>query len=84
MTNEFSPDQEFAGTLFENYYKTYIQDIFNRKNRLLKLTAYLPQKILIKYNLNDIFIINGKEYRINSIKTNLLTNKTDLELIVKL
>lgn len=84
MTNEFSADSAFTGTLFENYYKTYIQDIFNRKNRLLKLKAYLPQKILINYNLNDIFVIDGKEYRINSIKTNLLTNKSDLELIVKI
>lgn len=84
MTNEFSGDSAFTGTLFENYYKTYIQDIFNKKNRLLKLKAYLPQKILIKYNLNDIFVIDGKEYRINSIKTNLLTNKSDLELIVKI
>ena len=84
MTNEFSGDSAFTGTLFENYYKTYIQDIFNRRNRLLKLKAYLPQKILINYNLNDVFVIDGKEYRINSIKTNLLTNKSDLELIVKI
>ena len=84
MTNEFTGDSTFTGTLFENYYKTYILDIFNKKNRLLKIKAYLPQKILIKYNLNDIFVIDGKEYRINSIKTNLLTNKSDLELIVKI
>jgi len=84
MTNEYTGTSDFTGTLFENYYKTYIENIFNRKNRLLKLKAYLPQKILINYNLNDIFVIDGKEYRINSIKTNLLTNKSDLELIVKL
>tara|TARA_R100000654_G_scaffold30491_1_gene55345 strand:+ start:493 stop:2577 length:2085 start_codon:yes stop_codon:yes gene_type:complete len=84
MTNEYTGTSDFTGTLFENYYKTYIENIFNARNRLLKLKAYLPQKILINYNLNDIFVINGKEYRINSIKTNLLTNKSDLELIVKL
>jgi len=38
------------------------------------------RKIILNYNLNDRFIINGKSYRINTIKTNLLTNKTDLEL----
>jgi hypothetical protein len=44
------------------------------------VSAYLPLNIILKYNLNDIFIIDKTEYRINSIKTNLLTNKSDLEL----
>ena len=33
--------------------------------------------------MNDTFVINNKPYRINKIKTNLLTNKTDLELYNK-
>tara|TARA_R110001632_G_scaffold205919_1_gene329734 strand:- start:120 stop:536 length:417 start_codon:yes stop_codon:yes gene_type:complete len=33
--------------------------------------------------MNDTFVINNKPYRINSVKTNLLTNKTDLELYNK-
>ena len=44
------------------------------------MTAYLPLRILLNYNLNDTFVIANKSYRINTIKTNLLTNKTDLEL----
>ena len=36
--------------------------------------------VVLNYRLNDIFIIGTTEYRINSIKTNLLTNKSDLEL----
>ena len=40
----------------------------------------MPLHILLNYNLNDRFIIGNKSYRINSIKTNLLTNKSSLEL----
>jgi hypothetical protein len=67
--------------LFSKYYLDYIQSIFDVKGRKLKVSAYLPLHILLKYKLNDRFIISGRSYRINSIKTNLLTNKSDLELI---
>lgn len=39
--------------------------------------------LITKYKLNDRFIINNTSFRINSIKTNLLTNKTQLELYNK-
>lgn len=77
--------QEIVGTnLFFNYYKDYVVSLFNLKGRKVKLSAYLPLHIILNYNLNDIFIISGKGYRINTIKTNLLTNKSDLELITNL
>ena len=81
MTNEFSPDQEFAGTLFENYYKTYIQDIFNQNNRLTKVKAFLPLKILLNLSLADRFDIINYRYKINSIKTNLATGESEIELL---
>ena len=67
--------------LFSKYYLDYVQSIFDVKGRKLKVSAYLPLHIILKYKLNDRFIISGRSYRINSIKTNLLTNKSDLELI---
>ena len=67
-------------SLFQNNYINYITSIFDKQARKTKVTAYLPLKILLQYQLNDIFIIANKSYRINTIKTNLLTNKTDLEL----
>ena len=68
-------------SLFENYYKNYIVDTFNAKRRLVKVKAYLPLRILLNYQLNDIFIINNREYIINSISTNLLTGESNLELL---
>ena len=69
-----------TNSLFQNNYIDYISNIFDSQARKLKVTAYLPLRILLNYNLNDTFIIANKSYRINTIKTNLLTNKTDLEL----
>ena len=68
-------------SLFENYYKNYIVDTFDRKRRLTKVTAYLPLKILLNYTLADRFIINNRKFKINSIKTNLQTGKSEIELL---
>ena len=48
---------------------------------LTELTTFLPLKILTKYRLNDIFIISGNKYRINTIQTNLNSGKSNLELL---
>ena len=69
--------------LFESEYYDYVETVFDPNSRMFKYTAYLPLSILLNYNLNDKFIIANKSFRINSIKTNLLTNKTDLELYNK-
>ena len=66
--------------LFQNGYLDYVHTVFDRNSRLVKVTAYLPLSLLIKLNMNDTLVINNKAYRVNSIKTNLLTNKSDLEL----
>jgi len=43
-----------------------------------------PADFLINYKLNDILIIQDKEFTINSISTNLKDGKSDLELLIKL
>ena len=68
-------------SLFENYYSNYIQDVFNLKRRIIKITAYLPLRILLNYNLSDTFIVSGVSYKINSITTNLENGKSELELL---
>lgn len=68
-------------SLFEENYKEYIKDVFNEKRRLTKVKAFLPLRILLKYTLADTFIIAGKQYKINSITTNLQTGESDMELL---
>ena len=68
-------------TLFLDYHSNYISDIFKKSNRLTKVTAYLPMRILLNYNLADRFIIHDQQYKINSITTNFKTGKSDIELL---
>jgi hypothetical protein len=70
-----------SNSLFKNFYKTYIEDAFNPKKRIFKLTAHLPNSILLSYNLNDRFQIGDKVFTINSIDTNLKTGESKLELL---
>jgi len=77
--------REVVGSnLYEEYYNDYVFSLFDRRGRTVKVSAYLPLHIILNYKLNDRFVISGKSYKINTIKTNLLTNKSDLELITEL
>ena len=67
--------------LFSEYYSNYISDVFDSKNRLSRLTAYLPAKILLNLSLADRLEINQKSYKINSISTDMENGKSELELI---
>ena len=76
------PDEETVEkNLFSEYYSNYISDVFDSKNRLSRLTAYLPAKILLNLSLADRLEINQKSYKINSISTDMENGKSELELI---
>lgn len=84
--NFFPEADEFSlttntNTLFNQYHTDYITGIFETSKRLSKFTAYLPQRILLNLKLNDRLVINQQSYKINSITTNLLTGKSQLELL---
>jgi len=70
-----------TNSLFKVFYETYITDAFNPKKRIFKLTAHLPNSILLNYKLNDRFQIGDKVFTINSINTNLKTGESKLELL---
>ncbi len=72
---------EFTDTLFETNYKEYIQSVFDNSMRLKKVTAYLPMKIYYNLKLNDLIELNQQTYKINSLKTDLTTGKTEFELL---
>tara|TARA_R100000734_G_scaffold2070_7_gene2175 strand:- start:8047 stop:10113 length:2067 start_codon:yes stop_codon:yes gene_type:complete len=79
--NEYTGDGLFTDTLFDDYYKTYISDVFSIKRRISKYKAFIPLKILRNYTLADRFIINNRKYKINSITTNLKTGESNVELL---
>lgn len=78
--NEYTNTQ-FATTLFKQYYETYIAQVFTQSNRIKKVKAYLPLRILLSYTLADKFIYKGRKHQINSIKTNLMTGESEIELL---
>ena len=71
----------FETTLFEKYYKTYIEEVFDLNRRLTKVKAYLPYGTLLNLSLADIIIIFNRKYKINKITTNFETLVSNLELI---
>ncbi len=77
-------DTPETSTLFENFYKQYIRDVFTYKRRLKKYKALLPQKFLLRYKLADTIVINNTEFIINKITTNLQTGESSLELLSKI
>jgi hypothetical protein len=79
--NEYTSDGTFTDTLFNDYYTTYITDVFDVKRRLSKYKAFLPLKILRNYTLADRFVVNNRSYKINSINTNLGTGESEIELL---
>tara|TARA_R110000765_G_scaffold372592_1_gene463033 strand:+ start:9535 stop:11637 length:2103 start_codon:yes stop_codon:yes gene_type:complete len=79
--NEWTGSSEFYDSLYIKYYSNYISSVFNEKQRLTKIKAYLPMRILLNYGLGDRFIVAGNQYKINSISTNLLTGESNIELL---
>ena len=78
--NEYTGNP-FIKTLFYKYYKSYIEEIFDKRRRLTKIKAYLPVSTLHKLSLADKIVIFNKAYKINKIQTNFETLLSNLELI---
>lgn len=72
-----------VNSLFNRFYSQYLVTSFSGNSRILKVDAYLPLSFLLRYKLNDTVIINNNKYLINSLKSNLQTGKSSLELITK-
>lgn len=69
-----------SNSLYNKFYKSYVEGVFNAARRIFKVTAYLPASILVNYRLNHQIKIQDKMFRINSITTNLVTGKSEIEL----
>lgn len=68
-------------TLYFNYYRNYIESIFNIKRRSFSYKAILPLRLLLKLQLNDVLNIKNNYYRIDNYNLNLLTREITFNLI---
>ena len=68
-------------SLFQKFYQSYIQRVFNTKTRIFKYKAVLPLKFLLTYSLADKIFVTGRAFTINKITTDLQTGRSTLELL---
>ena len=60
-------------SLYYNFWKTYIEDLFNKKCRVLSISGKMPTDILYKLKMNDRFIVQDRRYKISDLKIDLTT-----------
>jgi len=60
-------------SLYYNWWRNYIEDLFNRKCRVLSISGKIPTHILYKLQMNDRFIIQDRKYKISDLKIDLTT-----------
>ena len=68
-------------TLFNNYYLSYLNNLYVLKSRMVKVKMRLPYLELLNLKLNDRIVIRDKRYIINQYTTDLTTFESDFELI---
>ena len=71
-------------TLYTNHHENYVSAVFDIGRRTYKYTANLPTIMSANLKLNDVIILDGYRYRINTYKYNMLTGLSELELVNKL
>jgi len=68
-------------SLYNQYYENYLDNIFDSKARLIKVSGILPTSLLTTLKLNDRLIIRDKRYLINTFTTDLTTGEVQFELL---
>jgi len=66
--------------LYFNFWKNYIEELFNRKTRVLAIKFQLPAYILYGLKLNDRFVFQNKKYKISSVKVDLTDSQANAEI----
>ena len=68
--------------LYSTYYKGYLTNLFNVRNRLISVKTHLPISLLTKLQLNDRVVIRDKRYVINEMKSNLNSGEVSFTLLL--
>lgn len=64
-----------VNSLYFNWWRNYIEDLFNKKCRVLSISGKMPTYILYRLQMNDRFIIQDRRYKISDLKIDLTTGK---------
>lgn len=88
VTLNFAPetstllDYPIQNTAFSQYYFSYLYNLYNLKQRLVKVKTNLPTSLITSLQLNDRLVIRDKRYIINEMQSNLNTGDVNFELIL--
>lgn len=75
---------DLSYSLFNNYWKNWLETIYYMKKRKLKYECYLPTRLIRNLSLKDRLIIGSNRYKINDFTINLSTGKVSFNLFVDL
>lgn len=78
--------EEYSNTpmsdnLYSRFYGDYVSDIFSPKRRLFSFNAILPPHVMTDIRLNDLIIIYGRRYIVNSVEMDLTNGRCKFELL---
>ena len=73
--------QGFTQSLYQNYWRDYITDLYNSSRRVFSYKAQLPLGVMLNLKNNDKLTILERNYIINNVKLNLTTGEATLELL---
>lgn len=88
ITLNFAPETStllnypIQNTTFSQYYFSYLYNLYNLKQRLVKVKTNLPTSLITGLQLNDRLVIRDKRYIINEMQSNLNTGDVNFELIL--
>jgi hypothetical protein len=83
FNNEATPYGETpTGSLYTEYWETYVELLYNPKTRLLNCSAIIPLAEYFDLELNDVVNFRGNYYHLRAINDyNLSTGECKLQLI---
>ena len=71
-----------TGTLYSEYWNTYISLLYNPKTRLLNCKGIIPLAEYVKIQLNDVVNFRGNYYHLRAINNySLKTGDCDIQLL---
>ena len=77
-------DASVPNSIYSIYYRGYIQNLFDSKQRLTRLKAILPTSLLTSLQLNDRLVIRDKRYIINEMKSFCIILCVQFQLLLSL
>lgn len=74
-------DDQLFNSLYETYYSSWLNNLYNPKCRLTTVQTILPVSLLTGIKLQDRVIIRDKRYTINDIKMDITSGECTLSLL---